>query len=327
MAVIIEVLGWGGKSRHHYRVEGPSVSIGRGYQNDVVLSDSHISANHMRLDAVEGGWQLTDLDSLNGVEVIKNPSINSASTDSQSSVIVLADGAEIKIGRSRLRIIADSHPVEAAKELHRLEKDVGQLNRFSIWLPLFLFVLLVDVAALYANSFVEWQWKNALSSILLTQVFLFMLALFWGAVGRFLREEANFLGHYNLILLATLAYSASNWLVGVIGYNLSAAFLITAVTPLFNLALVAILLSANFALATSMLARQRWITAVGFVLLILVVSIASEMQQWGEFSPYPQYFAALELPALQVGDGQSVDKFIDGLDDLFTEADQLAEKK
>jgi hypothetical protein len=327
MAVIIEVLGWGGKSRHHYRVEGPSVSIGRGYQNDVVLSDSHISANHMRLDAVEGGWQLTDLDSLNGVEVIKNPSINSASTDSQSSAIVLADGAEIKIGRSRLRIIADSHPVEAAKELHRLEKDVGQLNRFSIWLPLFLFVLLVDVAALYANSFVEWQWKNALSSILLTQVFLFMLALFWGAVGRFLREEANFLGHYNLILLATLAYSASNWLVGVIGYNLSAAFLITAVTPLFNLALVAILLSANFALATSMLARQRWITAVGFVLLILVVSIASEMQQWGEFSPYPQYFAALELPALQVGDGQSVDKFIDGLDDLFTEADQLAEKK
>ena len=327
MAVIIEVLGWGGKSRHHYRVEGPSVSIGRGYQNDVVLSDSHISANHMRLDAVEGGWQLTDLDSLNGVEVIKNPSINSALTDSQSSVIVLADGAEIKIGRSRLRIIADSHPVEAAKELHRLEKDVGQLNRFSIWLPLFLFVLLVDVAALYANSFVEWQWKNALSSILLTQVFLFMLALFWGAVGRFLREEANFLGHYNLILLATLAYSASNWLVGVIGYNLSAAFLITAVTPLFNLALVAILLSANFALATSMLARQRWITAVGFVLLILVVSIASEMQQWGEFSPYPQYFAALELPALQVGDGQSVDKFIDGLDDLFTEADQLAEKK
>ena len=327
MAVIIEVLGWGGKSRHHYRVEGPSVSIGRGYQNDVVLSDSHISANHMRLDAVEGGWQLTDLDSLNGVEVIKNPSINSASTDSQSSVIVLADGAEIKIGRSRLRIIADSHPVEAAKELHRLEKDVGQLNRFSIWLPLFLFVLLVDVAALYANSFVEWQWKNALSSILLTQVFLFMLALFWGAVGRFLREEANFLGHYNLILLATLAYSASNWLVGVIGYNLSAAFLITAVTPLFNLALVAILLSANFALATSMLARQRWITAVGFVLLILVVSIASEMQQWGEFSPYPQYFAALELPALQIGDGLSVDKFIAELDNLFTEADQLAEKK
>lgn len=327
MAVIIEVLGWGGKSRHHYRVEGPSISIGRGYQNDVVLSDSHISANHLRLDAVENGWQLTDLDSLNGVEIIKNPSINSASTDGQTATTLLADGAEIKVGRTRLRVIADSHPVEAAKELHRLEKDVSQLNRFSIWLPLLLLVMTIDIAALYANSFVEWQWKNALPSILFTQVFLLMLALFWGAVGRFLREEANFLGHYNLILLATLVYSAIDWLLGVIGYNFSAGFFIDAVAPLANLVLVAVLLSANFALATSMLARQRWITSVGFVLLILVVSVANQLQEWGEFSPYPEYFSALELPALQIGGGESVDEFIDGLDDLFAKADQLAEEK
>lgn len=322
MAVIIEVLGWGGKSQRHYRVEGSSITIGRGYQNDVVLGDSHISANHLRLDAVEGGWQLTDLDSLNGVEIIKNPS-----ADSTASTMVLADGAEIKIGRTKLRIIADSYPVEAAKELHRLEKDVGQLNRFSIWLPLFMLVLAIDVSTLYTNSFVEWQWKNSLSSILVTQLFLLVLALFWAGVGRFLREEGNFLGHYNLILLATLVYSLSGWFVGVIGYNLSAGFLIETVLPLFTLLLAALLLSANFALATTMMARQRWITSVGFVGLILVVSIASQMQQWGEFSPYPEYFSALELPALQIGRGESVDTFIEDLDGLFADADRLAESQ
>ena len=322
MAVIIEVLGWGGKSQRHYRVEGSSITIGRGYQNDVVLGDSHISANHLRLDAVEGGWQLTDLDSLNGVEIIKNPS-----ADSTASTMVLADGAEIKIGRTKLRIIADSYPVEAAKELHRLEKDVGQLNRFSIWLPLFMLVLAIDVSTLYTNSFVEWQWKNSLSSILVTQLFLLVLALFWAGVGRFLREEGNFLGHYNLILLATLVYSLSGWFVGVIGYNLSAGFLIETVLPLFTLLLVALLLSANFALATTMIARQRWITSVGFVVLILVVTITSQMQQWGEFSPYPEYFSALELPALQIGGGESVDTFIENLDDLFADADRLAESQ
>mgnify|MGYP006073694279 CR=1 FL=1 len=321
MAVIIEVLGWGGKSRHHYRVEGPSVTIGRGYQNDVVLSDSHISASHLRLDAVGEGWQMSDLGSLNGVEIIKNPA-----ADSDPLATVLAAGTEIKIGRTKLRIIADSHPVEAAKELHRLDKDVGQLNRFSIWLPLFLLVLVIDVATLYANSFIEWQWKNALSSILYTQVFLLMLALFWGGLGRFLREESNFLGHYNLIFLATLVYSASDWLIGIIGYNLSAEFLVDTVAPLFNLSLVAVLLSANFALATNMLARQRWITSVGLVVLILIVSIANQIQAWGEFSPYPEYFAALELPVLQLGGAESVDQFIEGLDELFADADRLAEK-
>lgn len=322
MAVIIEVLGWGGKSRHHYRVEGPSITIGRGYQNNVVLSDSHISANHLRLDAVEGGWQLNDLDSLNGVEIIKNPA-----TASDSSSLVLADGAEIKIGRTRLRIIADSHPVEAAKELHRLEKDVGQLNRFSIWLPLFILALVVDIASLYANSFVEWQWKNIIPTVLATQLIPLILALFWGGVGRFLREESNFLGHYSLILLASLVFSASGWLVGIIAYNLSAQFLVSSFFPLFVLSLVAILLSANFALATNMLARQRWVSSIGFVALILVVSIATQMQQWGEFSPYPEYFSAIELPVLQVGGGDSVDEFIGTLDDLFAEADQLAEKE
>ena len=114
---------------------------------------------------------------------------------------------------------------------------------------------------LYATSFVEWQWKNALPSILFTQVFLLILALFWGGVGRFLRDEANILGHYNLILLATLVFGASNWLLDILGYNLSAEFLVSSLAPLINMVLVAVLLSANFALATNMLARQRWITA------------------------------------------------------------------
>ena len=322
MAVIIELLGWGGKSRHHFSVEGSSITIGRGYQNDLVLSDSHICANHLRLDAVDGGWQLTDLNSLNGTEILKN-----SSADSGSPATILADGAEIKIGRTRLRILADSHPVEATKELHRLEKDVGHLNRFSVWLSLLVLAVVVDIASIYVNSFVEWQWKNILSTILISQAIPLVLALFWSGIGRFLREESNFLGHYSLILLASLLYTASAWLIGVIGYNFSAEILVDVVAPLIMLSLIAILFSANFALATNMLARQRWISSIGFVTLLLFISIATQMQEWGEFSPYPEYFAALELPVLQIAGGESVDEFVAGLDDLFADADQLAKDK
>lgn len=323
MAVIIEVLGWGGKSQRHYRVEGSSITLGRGYQNDVVLSDSHISPNHLRLDALDNGWQLTDLESLNGVEILKNP----ASQENPLSAGVLADGAEIKVGRTRLRIIADSYQVEPAKALHRLEREVGQLNRFSIWLPLFLLSVTVSIGSLYVNSFVEWQWKNIVSTILASQVAPLILALFWSGLGRLLREESNFLGHYNLILLASLIYTSGAWLTGIIAYNLSAQILISVAVPLFSLLLVAVLLSANFALATHMQARQRWITSIAFVALVMVVSIATRMQQWGEFSPYPVYFSAIELPLFQLGGGASVDAYISGLDDLFVDADQLAAKK
>ena len=76
-----------------------------------------------------------------------------------------------------------------------------------------------------------------------------------------------------------------------------------------------------------MLARQRWITSVGFVALLIVISITSQMQQWGEFSPYPEYFSAVELPALQISTAESLDRFILSLDEVFIEAERLAEKK
>ena len=332
MAVIIELLGWGGKRQRYFTAEGSTVTIGRSYQNDVVLGDVHISPEHLRLDAIdtssgdEGGWQLTDLDSLNGVEIVKNPRAPKALVESSESQpkTLLGEGAELKIGRTRLRILSDSQPVGPAKELHHLEQDVGKLNRLSIWLPLFLISLIVDVGSLYASSYIEWQWKNVFSTILGTQAGLLMLALFWGGLGRFLRSESHLLSHYCLILLAGLVYSLAEWLIAILGYNLGTESVALILTPLIALLLAGLLLSSNFALATNMLPRQRWVSAVGFVMLIIVVSITAQVSQWGEFSPYPSYFSGIEVPALQFADAQSAEDFVASFDSIFAEADRLA---
>ena len=324
MAVIIELLGWGGKRQRYFRVETSSVTIGRGYENDVVLDDAHISPNHLRLDAASGGWQLTDLQSLNGVEIVKNPSSPSAQILGSDSPILIGEGAEIKVGRTRLRILSDNHPVDAAKVLHHLEQDAGKLNRLSIWLPLFLISLGVEIAALYSSSFIEWQWKNVFSTILSTQALLLFLALFWGTMGRFLRGESQFLSHYCLILLAGLVYSLADLLIGMLGYNAGTEMVILILSPLNALLILAFLLSANFALATNMMPRQRWISSLGFVMLIIVVSISAQLKGWGEFSPYPDYFSGLEVPALQFASAEPADDFIANFDLIFTEADRLA---
>ena len=110
MAVVIEILGWAGKSRKRFRVESDEVTVGRGYTNDIVLSDPHISPQHLRLNATDQGWAIEDLNSLNGVQVVcKRGDIDG----------VFASGSEIKIGRTRLRIVATDHAVEQTKLLHR----------------------------------------------------------------------------------------------------------------------------------------------------------------------------------------------------------------
>ena len=73
-----------------------------------------------------------------------------------------------------------------------------------------------------------------------------------------------------------------------------------------------------------MLPRQRWISSLGFVMLIIVVSITARMSGWGEFSPYPDYFSGLEVPELQFAGAESADDFIASFDAIFAAADRNA---
>jgi hypothetical protein len=323
MAVIIEVLGWGGKRKQFYRLDGPSIAIGRSYQNDVVLGDAHVSANHLRLDLVNDGWQVTDLQSLNGVEILKRGHLEA--TANPSTELIIGSGAEIKIGRTRLRIVNEHQPVDEAKRLHRLEAGLNGLNRWSVWLPIAILAISVDILSLYLSSFVEWQWKNIVMPVLLSQAILMLVAGVFGILGRFLREESHFLGHYSLLLIAGALFSVGEALFNVAGYNFNAPIFDVFVIPLFGLLLLGLLLSAMLALASNLLPRQRWSTSLGFVILLLVVSMASRLADWGEFSAYPDYFSGLEVPSLHFTDGASLDDYTGSLDDLFTEADRTME--
>ncbi|MHC4520914.1 MAG: FHA domain-containing protein, partial [Planctomycetota bacterium] len=44
-------------------------AIGRGPENDVVLSDQTVSRHHAQLDQIDGALHITDLGSLNGTQV------------------------------------------------------------------------------------------------------------------------------------------------------------------------------------------------------------------------------------------------------------------
>lgn len=49
----------------------PSITIGRTPDNDVVLDDPRVSRKHARLEMTGSGWQIVDLNSANGIYVVK----------------------------------------------------------------------------------------------------------------------------------------------------------------------------------------------------------------------------------------------------------------
>ena len=316
MAVVIEVLGWAGKSRKQFRVESDEITIGRGYANDIVLSDPHISPQHLQLHATDQGWTIEDLHSLNGVQVVcKRGDIEG----------VFASGSEIKIGRTRLRIVAIDHAVEQTKLLHRLELESSRLNRLAIWLPLFITVFVTELLIIYANTAVAWEWKNVIPMLLGAQLIVLVGALFWALIGRLIRHESHLLGQYSLLLLATLLFSASDWLLVTLNYNSNLLLFGDHMQRLTPLLIVFVLLSANLALATNLGARSRWITSACCVGLLATIGLVLEMKRWGEFSPFPEYSSTLQPPALLFASGRSGDAFLNRVDDLFTRADKSIE--
>ena len=76
------------------RCLGMSLSVGRAFDNDIILEDEYVSAHHLRLTRGEEGWEVEDLDSLNGVSRGGGAASNG----------VIRSGEELGVGHTTLRI-------------------------------------------------------------------------------------------------------------------------------------------------------------------------------------------------------------------------------
>lgn len=105
-------------SRHRdvaarYRCRGPAVTIGRGYDNDVVLDDPHVAPAHLRIARDESGALVAeDLGTVNGLFVERGR---------ERLQRVRLDGRSIRIGNTMLRVRESGQPV-APERPYRREK-------------------------------------------------------------------------------------------------------------------------------------------------------------------------------------------------------------
>jgi len=73
---------------YRFQLDRRSVSIGRGSENDIVIDDGSVSINHAVMERIEGGYQLRDVGSTNGIKL----------EGKKSEKIPLRHGITVKIG-------------------------------------------------------------------------------------------------------------------------------------------------------------------------------------------------------------------------------------
>ncbi|MCO7223696.1 FHA domain-containing protein [Pleionea sp. CnH1-48] len=286
------------------------VSIGRAFDNDIILTEPHVSPHHMVLiEDDTGQWLVHDNNSQNGIRNTKRQLILSGS--------VIQSGDSLQLGRAYIRIWDEKHPVEDTWKLDVVDDVFHSLS--SIWLAMILVTTFV-LGEWALNSFAS---SNDLSAHGLSKnmfyqlIFIGIWSLLWSLAGRIVRHESRFVTHLSITVMAALLFQWSPIVLKIISYNALLGLWIREIQLVLNGAIFALLLWCNLYLTVPQKPLTRMITANsvawGIVLLFLLPA-AFESQ---DYRDYPRYDSTILPPSVLWQTPESSEHFVEQQNSLY----------
>lgn len=309
--LVLEITSHAGDgSVTHRMVESFPATLGRGYHNDIILSDPHVSAQHVRIEYDGEGWNIRDLGSENGLLV--NDKLY------KDIPARLASGDTVRIGRTEIRAYDPLHPVPKERRLQKVNPVLVWLSRpVVVWLSFILALVIVT-----GWSYLE-IWNNEPGPQLAaaaggTLAFILVWSALWAVAGRLIRHKSRFRSHVALISITVLIS------VGVLSYIEAYADFLTNEnwvamlgTYILDLLLLVALLYGSLSLATDLARKRRAQAASYFSIGIMVGIFALTQVAQRHFVQEPTYPAHLEPYLASLAPTDSLDAFMKGNDDLF----------
>ena len=315
---LLEALDRDGQVRQAWRVERWPLTVGRALDNDVVLTDPHVAAHHVSLQADAGSLAVQVGDTRNGLAVGRER-ITSGQTKT------FADGGhdfELHIGRVTLRLRLAGHALAAEEPLSVV---VLQEPR---WLPTLLLALAV-LAIVLGNTWIESDpeglgraaGRAVLSALLVGALWCTL----WALLSKTFTRQSHLGWHLRVFVLASLATMA----LAVVPPLLAFSFSWPWVTDFSFVATYATVAAAiYFHLLAVEPARRRLMRAValsGFAAGV-ALSLWFNVQRTGRPGE-EAYMNHLFPPQLRAARAVSVDRFIAQLAPMQAVLDKKAREQ
>ena len=278
----VEILSRNQEIAARFRLPQAEARIGRGYNNDIILDDPYVAAEHLRLFR-DGSGQLVveDLGSANGVYL---------NGSAQRLARIIVDGKQpIRIGQTFLRIREANFVVEPER--------VGspERKRFPVVLAAVLAVLLagLDDAKIWLAQTAEVQPSTYLGPLLALGVTVLGWAGIWALLSRVFSGSSRFLRNLLITLTGGLAMTLYGWIAQFMAYaltwstpvtyNFAALWSIAAVMCFFHLATIG--------------PPRPWLKG-SIIAILLVVALTTQALQLSEtfFRSGRQNLARLLMP-------------------------------
>jgi len=176
-------------SRHRditarFRITAPEARIGRGYDNDVIVDDPYVAAQHLRVFRNETGQLVAeDMGSANGTFL-------DGGTNRLASIIV--DGKHpIRIGQTYLRVREFGHEVER----ERLARPELRMLPIALTMALGAAVLGITALVMWLSQTTEFRASSYVTPLLGFIAGLLAWVGVWALMSRIFSGQSRFLRH------------------------------------------------------------------------------------------------------------------------------------
>ena len=293
----------------HRSIEAFPATLGRGYHNDIIIGDPHISPQHVRIEFDGNDFVIHDLASENGL-TLNDKHHKGASAH-------LKSGDTVRVGLTDIRIFDPAHPVPATRRLARANPFLLFLARpVVVWLSLFAGAG-AAIGWKYLDSWTPEVGETLTGTGISVAITVLIWSALWGVAGRLIRHKSRFRSHVALAGMFVVAVCAMAILDDYLSFLSNEGLVATIISFALNAGLVIALLYGALTLATDMTAKRRRAWCGFFALGMMLAAFGLTQVSEGKFDAVPSYSAELEPYFTDLVSAESLDGFMKQNEKLF----------
>lgn len=316
--IIVEQINRSKKLLARDRLNSDTITIGRSYQNDIVIDDPHICPEHLTIEYDGECWRVKDQDSLNGTFL----------EDSKQSADehIVHSGDILSIGKSQIRVVFPDHPVAPTIAFSPFESLIDFCRKPATLLVSLIVFALMSGYLVYLSKSTHVNFTQVLvPAIGMTLGFTLWPAII-SLISYLTKNEARFWSQVGISFIIFNLFLLNDGLDYLLHFNLSSAWPVYWLSTIIPVALTFCLFWLNCYFGFDMSKKKRNTIAVSMCLLIFGGGYLIEVSNKPEFRSQPYYDATIMTPNFLIAPSSSVDKFVEDANKVFEEADEKREE-
>lgn len=287
---------------------GESMTLGRGFDNDIILSDHFIAPEQIRFYVEDGLWKIKILDFTNTVLINDQPANDDA---------VIGHGDKLVIGRTHLVLLLSNHAIEQTRTLVLSNWMNDKIHRRALPFVMLFLSALAAVFVSYQEVTGKIRWGQLISTGLAQAVFITLWASSWALIGRLLRHKPNFREQLFYTALMGIVLSLGRLFYGYAEYTTTSYIFGLIIEWIFLLAVIGTLLKYNLSYSTIL--KRRGLISYSVAALLLVITYSQQHLEQQDFSTLPEYSATLKPPLAKVSPDTSIENYLRDFEAIFEE--------